>query len=70
VGVIGAFIAETSTPSSGPYAGLGREITSDLTALQTPRAYAATAVLFVFAIACFYALTIAERKLTPWTHRT
>jgi putative hydroxymethylpyrimidine transport system permease protein len=70
VGVIGAFIAETSTPSSGPYAGLGREITSDLTALQTPRAYAATAVLFVFAIACFYALSLAERKLAPWTHRT
>jgi ABC-type nitrate/sulfonate/bicarbonate transport system permease component len=70
VGVIGAFIAETSTPTSGPYAGLGREITSDLTALQTPRAYAATAVLFVFAIACFYALTLAERKLAPWTHRT
>jgi ABC-type nitrate/sulfonate/bicarbonate transport system permease component len=70
VGVIGAFIAETSTPSSGPYAGLGREITSDLTALQTPRAYAATAVLFVFAIACFYALTLAERKLAPWTHRS
>lgn len=69
VGVIGAFIAETSTPSSGPYAGLGREITSDLTALQTSRAYAATAVLFVFAIACFYALTIAERKLAPWTDR-
>jgi putative hydroxymethylpyrimidine transport system permease protein len=70
VGVIGAFIAETSTPTTGPYAGLGREITSDLTALQTPRAYAATAVLFVFAIACFYALTMAERKLAPWTHRT
>ncbi len=69
VGVIGAFIAETSTPTTGPYAGLGREITSDLTALQTPRAYAATAVLFVFAIACFYTLTLAERKLAPWTHR-
>ncbi len=68
VGVIGAFIAETSTPSSGPYAGLGREITSDLTALQTSRAYAATAVLFVFAIACFYALTLVQRKLAPWTH--
>jgi putative hydroxymethylpyrimidine transport system permease protein len=68
VGVIGAFIAETSTPSSGPYAGLGREITSDLTALQTPRAYAATAVLFVFAITCFYALTLAQRKLAPWTY--
>jgi putative hydroxymethylpyrimidine transport system permease protein len=69
VGVIGAFIAETSTPTTGPYAGLGREITSDLTALQTSRAYAATAVLFVFAISCFYALTIAERKLSPWTNQ-
>jgi putative hydroxymethylpyrimidine transport system permease protein len=70
VGVIGAFIAETSTPSSGPYAGLGREITSDLTALQTSRAYAATAVLFVFAITCFYALALAQRKLAPWTYNT
>ncbi len=26
VGVIGAFIAETSTPTAEPYAGLGREI--------------------------------------------
>jgi putative hydroxymethylpyrimidine transport system permease protein len=69
VGVIGAFIAETSTPTSGPYAGLGREITSDLTALQTPRAYAATAVLFVFAIACFYTLALVERRLAPWAHR-
>jgi putative hydroxymethylpyrimidine transport system permease protein len=70
VGVIGAFIAETSTPTSGPYAGLGREITSDLTALQTSRAYAATAVLFVFAIACFYTLALAERRLAPWAHRS
>lgn len=70
VGVIGAFIAETSTPTIGPYAGLGREITSDLTALQTSRAYAATAVLFVFAIACFYALALLERRLAPWAHRS
>jgi len=70
VGVIGAYIAETSTPSTGPHAGLGHEITADLTALQTPRAYAATAVLFLFAITCFYALSIAERKLAPPTNRT
>ncbi len=67
VGVIGAFIAETSTATTGPYAGLGREIMSDLNNLQTPREYAATAVLFAFAIACFYALTLAERRLAPWT---
>jgi putative hydroxymethylpyrimidine transport system permease protein len=68
VGVIGAFIAETTTPTSGPYPGLGREIITDVN-FQTPRAYAGTAVLFVFAIACFYTLSLAERKLAPWTTR-
>ena len=65
VGVIGAFIAETTTPSTGTYPGLGREILSDVN-FQTARAYAGTAVLVVFAIACFHALTLAERKLAPW----
>ena len=65
VGVIGAFIAETSTATTGPYPGLGRQIITDMN-FQTPRAYAATVVLFVFAIACFYALALAERKLAPW----
>jgi ABC-type nitrate/sulfonate/bicarbonate transport system permease component len=68
VGVIGAFIAETSTPTIGAYAGLGRQIASDLTGLQTARAYAATCVLFVFAIACFYSLTLIEHRLAPWAH--
>ncbi|HEX3693732.1 MAG TPA: ABC transporter permease subunit [Solirubrobacteraceae bacterium] len=68
VGVIGAFIAETSTPTIGSYAGLGHQIASDLTALQTARAYAATAVLFVFAIACFYSLTLIEHRIAPWAH--
>ena len=67
VGVIGAFIAETSTATTGAYAGLGHEIMADLNNLQAPREYAATAVLFVFAIACFYTLTVAERRLAPWT---
>jgi NitT/TauT family transport system permease protein/putative hydroxymethylpyrimidine transport system permease protein len=69
VGVIGAFIAETSTPSSAAYAGLGHEIVTDAGGFQTARAYAATAVLFAFAIACFYALALAERKLVPWKTR-
>lgn len=69
VGVIGAYIAETSTPTVGPYAGLGREINSDLTALQTPRAWAAAAVLFAFSIACFYSLALIERRLAPWAHK-
>lgn len=66
VGVIGAFIAETSTPTTQAYAGLGREIVTDAGGFQTARAYAATAVLIAFAIACFYALALAERRLAPW----
>jgi ABC-type nitrate/sulfonate/bicarbonate transport system permease component len=66
VGVVGAFIAETTTPTSGAYPGLGREILTDVN-LQAPRAYAGTLVLFAFAIACFYALALAERRLAPWT---
>ena len=67
VGVIGAYIAESQTATSGIHAGLGHEINTDLTALQTPRAYAAAVVLFGFAIACFYALALAERRIAPWT---
>jgi ABC-type nitrate/sulfonate/bicarbonate transport system permease component len=66
VGVIGAFIAETTTPTTGAYPGLGREILSDIN-FQTSRAYAGTAVLFAFAIACFYALAVAERRIAPWS---
>jgi ABC-type nitrate/sulfonate/bicarbonate transport system permease component len=69
VGVIGAYIAESQTVTSGAHAGLGHEINADLTALQTPRAYAAALVLFALAIACFYALTLAERTLAPWANR-
>jgi putative hydroxymethylpyrimidine transport system permease protein len=68
VGVIGAFIAETTTPTSGPYPGLGREIITDVN-LQAPRAYAGTVVLVLFAIACFHTLSLAERRLAPWAFR-
>jgi ABC-type nitrate/sulfonate/bicarbonate transport system permease component len=70
VGVIGAYIAESQTVTSGAHAGLGHEINADLTALQTPRAYAAAVLLFALAIACFYALTLAERRLAPWASRS
>jgi putative hydroxymethylpyrimidine transport system permease protein len=66
VGVIGAFIAETSTPTTAVYAGLGREVITATNNFQPARAYAATVVLFAFAIACFYALSVAERRLVPW----
>jgi ABC-type nitrate/sulfonate/bicarbonate transport system permease component len=69
VAVIGAYIAESQTATSAVHAGLGHEINADLTALQTPRAYAAAVVLFALAIACFYALTLAERHLAPWADR-
>ncbi len=68
VGVIGAFIAEVATPTTGAYPGLGRQIMTDVN-FQTPRAYAGTAILFAFAVTCFYALALAERRLAPWTHR-
>lgn len=63
---IAAFIAETTTPTVGPYAGLGREITTDFTALEGARADAATTVLFLCAIVCFYALSLAERRVAAW----
>jgi NitT/TauT family transport system permease protein/putative hydroxymethylpyrimidine transport system permease protein len=66
VAVIGAYIAESETATIGPNAGLGHEIVADVNALQTPRAYAAAVVLFALAIACFYALTLAERRMAPW----
>ncbi len=67
VGVIGAFIAETTTPTTGAYPGLGRQIIAEINAFNTTRAYAATVVLFAFAITCFYALSVAERRLAPWS---
>jgi ABC-type nitrate/sulfonate/bicarbonate transport system permease component len=69
IGVIGAFIAETTTPTTGAYPGLGREIITDVN-FQVARAYAGTAMLIAFAVACFYTLSATERRLTPWSTRT
>jgi ABC-type nitrate/sulfonate/bicarbonate transport system permease component len=69
VGVIGAFIAETSTPTAGAYPGLGRQIVTDVGGFQSSRAYAATVLLFAFAIASFYALATLQRRLAPWSTR-
>ena len=68
IGVIGAFIAEVATPTTGAYPGLGRQILTDVN-FQTARAYAGTAILFGFAVLSFYALALAERKLAPWRPR-
>jgi putative hydroxymethylpyrimidine transport system permease protein len=69
VGVLGAFIAEVTTATTGPYPGLGRQITTDI-GFQSARAYAGTAVLFLFAIACFYTLSLVERRLAPWANQS
>jgi putative hydroxymethylpyrimidine transport system permease protein len=68
VGVIGAFIAEVATPTSGAYPGLGRQIMTDVN-LEAARAYAGTVVLVCFALLCFHSLALAERKLAPWRVR-
>lgn len=70
IGVIGAYIAESQTATIGANGGLGREINEDLHALQTPRAYAAAVLLFALAVVCFYALTLAERRIAPWARRS
>lgn len=63
---ISAFIAETSSPTVGPYAGLGRQIMTDLSTVNAAGAAAGTAVLFVCSIAFFYLLSLAERRLAGW----
>ena len=67
VGVIGAFIAETQhAHHAAPTPGSGARSCSTPAASRPPRAYAATVLLFAFAIACFYSLALAERRLAPW----
>ncbi len=63
---ISAFIAETSSPTVGPYAGLGRQIMTDLSIVDPAGAAAATAVLFFCSIAFFHLLSIAERRIAGW----
>jgi NitT/TauT family transport system permease protein/putative hydroxymethylpyrimidine transport system permease protein len=59
IGVIGAVLAE----QSGSTKGLGHMLLQAIPNLETARAYAAAVVLAVFAIALFYALGLAERRL-------
>jgi ABC-type nitrate/sulfonate/bicarbonate transport system permease component len=59
IAVIGAVLAE----QSGSTSGLGHLMLQAIPNLQTPRAYAAVAVMAGFAILLFYALGLAERRL-------
>jgi NitT/TauT family transport system permease protein/putative hydroxymethylpyrimidine transport system permease protein len=63
VAVIGAVFAEYSGSSEG----LGHLILQSIPQLETARAWAAVVVLAAFAIALFYALDLAQRRLVPWT---
>ncbi len=65
IAVIGAVLAE----DSGSSAGLGHLLRQSTGQLETARGYAAVVVLAAFAIALFYTLVLAERRLLPWTHR-
>jgi putative hydroxymethylpyrimidine transport system permease protein len=65
VAVIGAVFAEYT----GSEKGLGHLLLTSTPQLETARAYAATAVLALFAVALFSALGLAQRVLVPWTRK-
>jgi putative hydroxymethylpyrimidine transport system permease protein len=64
VAVIGAVFAE----QAGSNSGLGYLFEQSLPQLLTARAYAAVAILSIFAIALFASLTLAERLALPWAY--
>ncbi|MEA2272900.1 MAG: putative hydroxymethylpyrimidine transport system permease protein [Solirubrobacteraceae bacterium] len=63
---IGAVLAEFS----GSYDGLGHLVIQSLPQFETARAWAAVVLLSAFAVALFTALSLAERWLLPWAHRS
>lgn len=65
VAVIGAVFAEYT----GSEKGLGHLLLTSTPQLETARAWAATVVLALFAVALFSALGIAQRVLVPWTRK-
>ena len=66
VAVIGAVLAE----QAGSSEGLGHLILQAIPQFETARAYAAVVVLSAFAVSLFGALSLAERRLVPWAHRS
>ena len=62
VAVIGAVFAEYAGSSEG----LGHLILQSLPQLEIARAYAAVTVLAAFAVALFFALHLAQRRIAPW----
>ncbi len=66
VAVIGAVFAEWA----GSDAGLGHAILTAGGQLETPRAFAATVLLFTLAIALYAAFSALERRIVTWIPRT
>jgi putative hydroxymethylpyrimidine transport system permease protein len=65
VAVIGAVFAEYT----GSEKGLGHLLLTSTPQLETARAWAATVVLALFAVALFSALGVAQRVLVPWNRK-
>lgn len=63
--VIGAVFAEWSGSSSG----LGYLLNVTVANLEVAEAFAAAAVLTLFAVALFMLLTLVERRTLPWAYR-
>ena len=55
---------------AGSENGLGHLVLQALPQFETARAYAAVLILATFSVALFGALTLAERRLLPWTQST
>jgi putative hydroxymethylpyrimidine transport system permease protein len=66
VAVIGAVFAEWS----GAEAGLGHALLTANGQLETARAFAATLLLFLLAIALYGAFALLERRAVDWTPRS
>jgi len=66
VAVIGAVFAEWSGASSG----LGYALLTANGQLETARAFAATLLLFLLAIALYGAVALLERRVVDWTPRS
>jgi NitT/TauT family transport system permease protein/putative hydroxymethylpyrimidine transport system permease protein len=66
VAVIGAVFAEWS----GSQSGLGHTLLISSGELDTARAFAATFLLFLLAIALYGLFAFAERRIVTWTRRS
>jgi putative hydroxymethylpyrimidine transport system permease protein len=65
VAVIGAVLAE----GAGAEKGLGHMITQANAQYDVALSFAACVVLALFALALFFTLHTAERRIAPWAHR-